>query len=76
VHPSHKFQSGCRTNRKECIAMEPTLEKYLALVKRMEKNSRASPSSTLIERRTLKLMNSRRQQPAITLYQPMYSCRP
>jgi hypothetical protein len=28
---------------KECIAREPTLEKYLALVRRMEKNSRVSP---------------------------------
>jgi hypothetical protein len=37
VHPSHRFQNGCRTNRKECIAREPTVEKYLALVRRMEK---------------------------------------
>jgi hypothetical protein len=43
---------------KECIARESTLEKYLALVRRMEKNSRASLSSTLTETRTLKLMNS------------------
>jgi hypothetical protein len=43
---------------KECIAREPTLEKYLALVRRMEKKSRASLSSTLTETRTLKLMNS------------------
>jgi hypothetical protein len=38
VHPSHRFQNGCWTNRKKCIAREPTLEKYLALVRRMEKN--------------------------------------
>jgi ribonuclease HI len=43
---------------KECIAKEPTLEKYLALVRRMEKNLRASPLSTLTETKTLKLMNS------------------
>jgi hypothetical protein len=28
---------------KECITKEATLEKYLALVRRMEKNSRVSP---------------------------------
>jgi ribonuclease HI len=65
-----------RQIKKECIAREPTLEKYLALVRRMKFFSRVSPSSTLTETRTLKLMNSRRQQPTTTLYQPMYSCRP
>jgi ribonuclease HI len=45
---------------KECIAMEPTLEKYLALVRRMGKISMASPSSALTETRTPKPMNSRR----------------
>jgi hypothetical protein len=61
---------------KECIAREPILEKYLALVRRMEFFSRASPLNTLTKTRTPKMMNLRRQQPATTLYQPMYSCRP
>jgi ribonuclease HI len=50
-----------RQIEKQCIAREPTLEKYLALVRRMEFFSRASPSSTLTETRTSKLTNSRRQ---------------
>jgi ribonuclease HI len=45
---------------KECIDREPTLEKYLDLVKRMEIFSMASPSSTLTETRTPKLTNSLR----------------
>jgi ribonuclease HI len=56
LHSNSKVVTG--QIEKECIAREPTLEKYLALVRRMEKNSRASPSSTLTETRTLKLMNS------------------
>jgi ribonuclease HI len=32
-----------RQIEKECIAREPSLEKYLALVRRMEKNSKVSP---------------------------------
>jgi hypothetical protein len=43
---------------KECIAREPTLDKYLALVRRIEFFSRVSQSGTLTETRTPKLMNS------------------
>jgi hypothetical protein len=36
LHASHRFQCGVKTNRKECIARETTLERYLALVRRMK----------------------------------------
>jgi hypothetical protein len=36
MHPSHILQSGHRTNKKECIIKEPSLERYLAFIRRME----------------------------------------
>jgi ribonuclease HI len=44
---------------KECIAKEPTLKKYLSLVRRMEHFLEASPKNTSSETKMSKLMNSR-----------------
>jgi ribonuclease HI len=41
LHTDSKVVAG--QIEKECIAREPTLEKYLSLVRRMEKNSTVSP---------------------------------
>jgi hypothetical protein len=41
---------------KECIAREPTLEKYLALVRSMENHFKGFMCSTLNEAKTPKLM--------------------
>jgi hypothetical protein len=40
VHPSHRLQSSCWTDRKKYIAREPILKKYLSLVSRMESFSK------------------------------------
>jgi hypothetical protein len=36
MYTMHRFKGCCQPDRKECVAREPTLEKYLALVRRME----------------------------------------
>jgi hypothetical protein len=35
MHPQNRFK-GCLQPEKECIAREPNLKKYIALVRRME----------------------------------------
>jgi ribonuclease HI len=62
--------------KKECIAREPTLEKYLSFVRRMEFFSEVSQYNTSTETKTSKLTNSRKPLPATHLYQEMYSYRP
>jgi ribonuclease HI len=42
---------------KECIAMEPTLKKYLLLVRRMENFFKGFIVEYITETKTLKLMN-------------------
>jgi ribonuclease HI len=36
MHIAHRFKNHHQSNRKKCIAREPTLKRYLTLIKRME----------------------------------------
>jgi ribonuclease HI len=65
-----------RQIEKECIAREPTLEKYLSLVRRMEFFSRGFTIEYINRKKTSKLTNSQKPQPTTPLYQQMYSYRP
>jgi ribonuclease HI len=56
LHTDSKVVAG--QIEKECIARKPTLEKYLSLVRRIEKNSEVSLWNTSTETKTSKLTNS------------------